>query len=225
MPRSSNGLGKDESVTKSVRMPKELAAKWTAYSKSRGETVTETHRAVIQFLVDQPGDLQEALDALVTKLIAARDQLQASRVDAEAPVTTETNPARVVTDRVEAGAKRRTELKLTASEREAVEEAAAARGCSVQHWITSMVRASLTQGHLFGVEEMQAFGESNYQLMAMGRNLNQITRQINADPDKNLHRLSAEAIDRLAKRLDDHRYQVHRALYACSHRWELARPS
>ena len=224
MPRKSNGLGKDESSIVRLRVPNDVERAWADYCEKHGATAAEGLRAVLQFLVTRPEGVQEGLNVFISRVMRARDRPSPSLATEQAANDDDQPPRRVVTDRVETERKRRLEVKLTPSEYDAVSEAAQERGCSSQHWVTSMVRASLTHGHLFGAEEMKAFGESSYQLMAIGRNLNQITRQINADPDKHLHRVTAEALAKLEKRIDDHRYQVHRALYACSHRWELARP-
>lgn len=118
--------------------------------------------------------------------------------------------------------KRRVELRLTPSEYEALAEIADERECSIQWWVTSLVRAALTRGITVGGAELKTLGESNYQLMAIGRNLNQIAKQMNTDPGSG-QALKLEYIQALTEELQVHRKKVAALIYASSERWELRR--
>jgi DNA repair ATPase RecN len=115
-------------------------------------------------------------------------------------------------------------LKIFFAESELAALAAVAdeRECSIQFWITSLVRARLTDGVSLGGAELKALGESLYQVTAIGRNLNQITHHINADPGKNLHRITERSIGRLLGVIEAHRVATHRVIEANTHRWKLA---
>ena len=70
----------------------------------------------------------------------------------------------------------RFEILMTKSEKAAVQERANLERCSQRRWIIDAIRAGLTREPQFGMKEIDALGESNYQLLAIGRNLNQIGR-------------------------------------------------
>lgn len=219
VPRVSKlGLGKDDSTVVRIRVPNQLKDGWEAYCERLGPTTAqEGMRAVMGFLVSQPGDVQDALGELVDRLLgqqqAASQAAAASDLAPEAPLG--------ATDKIDAGPKKRVGLSLTPSEYNAVSAIAQERQCSVQFWLTSLMRAALTNGITVGGAELKALGDFSYQLSGIGRNLNQMARQINADPDAHIHRLKAEAIDRLNDQVREGRALVGSLIDACSHRWEL----
>ena len=75
--------------------------------------------------------------------------------------------------------KERIEIRLTKTEMAKTREHAENEGCSPNRWIINLVRANLTKRPQFGMKELDALGESNKQLLAIGRNLNQLIRAIN----------------------------------------------
>lgn len=215
MPRVSRlGLGRDESRPVRVRVPNELADEWETYCKTYGEvTAHEGLRQIMKTLVRQKREVQAALPALIERLVqTAKEQRQAA-------VVPETPVAAVET--IDRGKKKRVELGFTPSEYAQLAAIAEERECSVQFWLTSLTRAALTRGITVGGAELKALGEFNYQLMAIGRNLNQITHQINADPGKHLQNLRAETIAQVGAKIDEGRKLTHALVAACSHRWEL----
>lgn len=219
MPRPSKlGLGKNESSVVRLRVPNELKADWDRYCCAMGETTAqESLRAVMRFLTSQPGDVQAALGGLVNRLMEAEAKAKASKHQATlAPIK-----PMATTEVVDRGPKKRLQLLLTPTENDAVKRIASERECSRQFWITSLVRAALTNGITVGGAELKALGEFNYQLMAIGRNLNQIAHQINADPDKHLHRLRIDELQKLAQQIKEGREYTHALVNACSHRWEI----
>lgn len=197
MPRENNlGLGREESGVYRLRVPNDLLADWKSYAAANSDTAPEAIRALMRHLLNRPGHKQGS----------------------RAPAEGKQHKAGADIDRSK---KKRVELQLTESEHAALAELAEDRECSIQFWVVSLIRAALTNGVTTGVSELKALGHSNYQLMAIGRNLNQITHQINADPAKNLHKLTGREIDKLAQVITAHRAEVQAVIHACSERWTI----
>ena len=68
--------------------------------------------------------------------------------------------------------------------------------------------------------ELQALAESSYQLRAIGRNLNQITRAINAGNDAQ-GRAQLAIVGELKEQIDRHLGKVGRLLESNIERWKL----
>lgn len=68
------------------------------------------------------------------------------------------------------------------------------------------------------MDEVDALGESNYQLLALGRNLNQIARHMN---EGGYEPVTAERIEALSRIIDNHTEKVSRAIRASIERWDL----
>jgi hypothetical protein len=115
--------------------------------------------------------------------------------------------------------RRRTELRLTHSEHAAIEQIAAQLQVSENVWIINLIRANLTRSAQFGMAELQVLGESNSQLLAIGRNLNQIARWMNANqgsapPEK-------ERIVAIYQMILKHTDQVTQVMRANIDRWVI----
>lgn len=122
--------------------------------------------------------------------------------------------------RDEGGRKIRKEVRLTESEARHAQRMAAAAGFSVPMWIAALVRAQLTQNPQFGQREQELLGESNYQLLALGRNLNQIAKSLNTAPqDRNVYRI--DQIDDLRASIKAHVKRVVAAMQSITERWKL----
>ncbi|KPY98644.1 plasmid mobilization relaxosome protein MobC [Pseudomonas syringae] len=68
------------------------------------------------------------------------------------------------------------------------------------------------------MSEIEALGESNYQLLAIGRNLNQIARKLNeGDP----YPIQKELIKGLSAIIDRHTHVVSSAIRASLEHWDL----
>lgn len=215
MPRPSVlGLGRDESKVVALRVPAELQREWKVYCETYGEVAAqEGLRLVMKALVGQKRELRGSLPEVIEWLLQkAAEKQKAAMVPDEAAVVGES---------IDRGKKKRVELGFTPSEYAKLTAIAEERECSVQFWITSLTRAALTKGIAVGGAELKALGELNYQLMAIGRNLNQVVHQINADPDKHLHRMRVEAIEKVGAKIDAGRQATHALVNACSHRWEI----
>lgn len=114
--------------------------------------------------------------------------------------------------------KARIEVRLTPSEKEKLLELAALENCSPQVWLVNIVRATLTHQPQCGMGEIEALGESNYQLLAIGRNLNQIAKKLNHGVNVTV---TVEQIQSLRKLIKDHTKQVSNALRASVERWRI----
>lgn len=114
--------------------------------------------------------------------------------------------------------KLRFEILLTTSEKAAINERATFERCSVRRWIVDAIRAGLTHEPQFGMPEIDALGESNYQLLAIGRNLNQISRKLN---EGHYEPITVERIEALRQLIDKHTDTVSKAIRASLERWHL----
>jgi hypothetical protein len=112
----------------------------------------------------------------------------------------------------------RFEILLTKSEKAAIQERANLERCSQRRWIVDAIRAGLTHEPQFGMKEVEALGESNYQLLSIGRNLNQVAKRLN---EGHLEPVTVEAIERLRIRIDKHIDIVSSAIRASLERWNV----
>lgn len=111
-------------------------------------------------------------------------------------------------------------VRLTASEAKKLEVLAEASGYSSSKWITAMIRGHLTRGPQLGQQELEKLGQSNYQLVALGRNLNQIAKALNTKPeDTKVYRL--DLIQALEQEIKQHVQQVSAVLLGNAERWQL----
>lgn len=112
----------------------------------------------------------------------------------------------------------RFEILLTASEKAAIKERAQIERCSMRRWIIDAIRIGLTHEPQFGMDEIDALGESNYQLLALGRNLNQIARSLNAGTHEPV---TIEMIAALSGLIQKHTEVVSKAIRASLERWDI----
>lgn len=114
--------------------------------------------------------------------------------------------------------KMRFEILMTRSEKAAVLERANLERCSQRRWIIDAIRAGLTKEPQFGMKEIESLGESNYQLLAIGRNLNQVAKAMN---EGKRDTVTIEAIERLRMVIDKHTAKVSDAIRASLERWNI----
>lgn len=115
--------------------------------------------------------------------------------------------------------RRRVELRLTATEFSGIEEFARQIGNSPNAWIVNLIRANLTRMPQLGLHELQALGKSNSQLLAIGRNLNQIARWMNANRGSAPPEL--ERIEQLYRFIVTHTEEVTAIMRSNIDRWTL----
>ncbi len=112
----------------------------------------------------------------------------------------------------------RFEILMTKSEKAAVLERSNLERCSQRRWIIDAIRAGLTREPQFGMKEIDALGESNYQLLAIGRNLNQVAKAMN---EGRRDSVTTESIERLRQTIDAHTEKVSTAIRASLERWNI----
>ena len=115
-------------------------------------------------------------------------------------------------------AKVRFEILLTPSEKAAIQERAELERCSQRRWVVDAIRAGLTREPQFGMKEIEALGESNYQLLSIGRNLNQVAKAMN---EGRRDSVTIESIERLRQIIDAHTDKVSGAIRASLERWNI----
>lgn len=116
--------------------------------------------------------------------------------------------------------RRRLEVRLTESEHCHIQAQADQQRMSANQWVINLIRANLAAEPQFGMDELRVLGESNSRLLAIGRNLNQIARQINAGHIEH-DRLKVEHIEKLSRHIVAHTGQVSDAMRANIDRWRL----
>lgn len=117
------------------------------------------------------------------------------------------------------GGKRRLELRLTPSEFAAVQARANAGENTPQEWLIALLRAHLTATpQPVGKLERQALMESNYQLLKIGRNLNQIAKHLNEGLPE---RFGSEDVQSLRAEIRAHCERVSKTLRANTERWQV----
>ncbi|KWN83006.1 plasmid mobilization relaxosome protein MobC [Burkholderia stagnalis] len=111
-------------------------------------------------------------------------------------------------------------LRLTASEREALSQVAEKAGFkTAQRWIIAALRIYLTQKPHLSDNEISVLADSNFQLAAIGRNLNQIAKRLNSEPDVSSYRL--DVIEDVSKRIRQHTEFVSSLLQMNIERWKI----
>lgn len=128
------------------------------------------------------------------------------------------NTYRQVAEATTCEPKQRFEILLTASEKAAIKERAQIERCSMRRWIVDAIRIGLTHEPQFSMDEIDALGESNYQLLALGRNLNQIARRLN---EGGYEPLTIERIEALSRLIQKHTEAVSRTIRASLERWDI----
>lgn len=112
----------------------------------------------------------------------------------------------------------RFEIALTPSEKAAIKSRLDGKR-SMRDWIASAIRGALTKEPQFGAAELAALADSNYQLLAMGRNLNQIARKMN---ERKAVDFPAERVKDIERVIAAHTKAVSAVMRASQERWPLA---
>ncbi|MGO1845616.1 MAG: plasmid mobilization relaxosome protein MobC [Halomonas sp.] len=85
-------------------------------------------------------------------------------------------------------------------------------------WTTAVVLAALHREPVLTDAEVSALRESNRELAAIGRNLNQVARALNIE-FRESDRIKQESIEQLAERIEQHKDQVASLLSRNMNRW------
>ena len=101
-----------------------------------------------------------------------------------------------------------------------VKTLASEQGFSVSKWVVALIRGHVTHRPQFGQHELDQLAQSNYQLVSIGRNLNQIARSLNTNPDDH-SAYNVETIEALRDHIKAHTAKVSRLVAANTDRWKL----
>ncbi|MBK9307872.1 MAG: plasmid mobilization relaxosome protein MobC [Nitrospira sp.] len=114
----------------------------------------------------------------------------------------------------------RMELNLTTSELAALKRMAEHEGYVPTKWVVAMVRAKLTGQPQVGQPELETLARSNQQLLALGRNLNQIAKVLNTTPE-NKTAFRGEIVTELSRVIQAHAKKVSDVLRGTVERWHI----
>ncbi|HMS82655.1 MAG TPA: hypothetical protein PKD12_03280 [Nitrospira sp.] len=114
----------------------------------------------------------------------------------------------------------RIELNLTTSELAALKRMAGHEGYVPTKWVVAMVRTKLTGQPQAGQPELETLARSNQQLLALGRNLNQIAKVLNTAP-QNRAAFRVEVMTELSRVIQAHTKKVSDVLRGTVERWHL----
>jgi len=114
----------------------------------------------------------------------------------------------------------RMEVHLTTSELAALKKMAGHEGYVPTKWVVAMIRTKLTGQPHVGQPELERLTRSNHQLLALGRNLNQIAKVLNTAP-QNRAAFRVEAITELSRVIQAHTDKVSDVLRGTVARWQL----
>jgi hypothetical protein len=114
----------------------------------------------------------------------------------------------------------RMELNLTSSELAALKKMAGHEGYLPTKWLVAMIRTKLTGQPHVGQPELERLTRSNQQLLALGRNLNQIAKVLNTSP-QNRTAFRVEVITELSRVIRAHTDKVSDVLRGTVERWHL----
>jgi predicted DNA binding CopG/RHH family protein len=191
MPRTAKLGATRSSYVFRVRVPDDLRVQWEEHCAKKDRKPAGTIRSLMRYMV------QDIQPPAVKEWVAAQ-------------TTPETDQA----------AKERVEVRLTQSEYAAVKERAEAEGISLQRYVVNCVRASLTNEPQFTMEATKALWESAFQLRAVGRNLNQITRAINMGRELTA---TEKQLQGMADYIQRHTDKANAVLDASLYRWRVKR--
>lgn len=117
---------------------------------------------------------------------------------------------------VSAAALRRCEIRLSSDEHTALMRLAEEEGMTLSRWFQALVRLHLSGRPQFGRQEIAALVESNQQIRAIGRNLNQVAHRLNEGSGEGV---SAEQMQGLRDAIETHKSHVRVLLDANGKRW------
>lgn len=102
-------------------------------------------------------------------------------------------------------------LKLNPVETAFLNEAAAQADMSVSAFIRMALRSQMTKMAILNNDEVTAVYQSNFQLLRIGRNLNQIARALNAQEPTEV---TSKKIEEVMTAIDEHTEKVRRLIAA-----------
>lgn len=119
----------------------------------------------------------------------------------------------------QAGRSNQIKIRLNGEGLAALDKRASKEGYSNRTgWTTGVVLAALYREPVLTDGEVEALRESNRELAAIGRNLNQVARALNIE-FRESDKLKQESIEKLAERIEKHKEQVAGLLSRNMSRW------
>ena len=100
----------------------------------------------------------------------------------------------------------------------AVRERATHKGMSASRWKARLIQSHLMREPVLSDGQIDALRDSNLELRAIGRNLNQIARALNARPEET-DRLKLEAVNALADVIKTHVETAVRLIHHSQNDW------
>ena len=112
-------------------------------------------------------------------------------------------------------------LRIPAPVLEAARKHSRSKGMAISRWIVCLVQASLFKTPVMSREELLQLRECNYELAAIGRNLNQIARVLNAAPTET-EKLNKNLIEALQQSVSGTQNAVKNLISASRKAWETS---
>lgn len=120
----------------------------------------------------------------------------------------------------EAARMRRTTVWMPGFILDAAKSRAKSRGMMTGRWIAFLLQSHLLQMPVMAGDELRALGDCNYELAAIGRNLNQIARVLNADQTET-NRLKRNLIIALQSSISETQQTIRKLVRASNNTWSL----
>jgi len=189
MPRNAKIGATRSSYVYTLRLPDDLQEQWLSYCKRNDKKAAATLRALMRYLIQD--DMPHEIQQRIAEQVEGKP---------------------------DNGPKKRMEVRFTPTEYQSMTTRAEAEGCSPQSWVINCVRASLTHEPQFTMEATKALWESSYQLRAIGRNLNQVAKQLNEGKSGTI---LPKQIEKLASFIYQHTDKVAVVQDASLGRWRM----
>ncbi|MBM7072421.1 plasmid mobilization relaxosome protein MobC [Shewanella sp. 202IG2-18] len=115
----------------------------------------------------------------------------------------------------------RVSVRLTNHCLQKLQQQAIAEGyVSQSNWVRASIMSNLYRDPVLSDDEIKTLRESNRELAAVGRNLNQIARVLNID-FRHSDKITREMIEILDNKINDHKAMVNNLINKNCRRWEL----
>lgn len=121
------------------------------------------------------------------------------------------------------GGKNKVQIKvqITESEREGIRLRTHLHGGTRSGWVAKAIRSALTEMPILGGEQTKAIQNSNYQLMKIGGNINQIARRMNEHQEAQAKAIELKELQEIRKQINEHVLKVETLISTIEGRGEL----
>jgi predicted DNA binding CopG/RHH family protein len=149
--------------------------------------------------------------------LSESELLRVRVVDRLEPATEHAVPA--TSEPQESAAPDRMTVWLPAGLKEAVKTRARQRGMAPSRWMASLAQFNLTNVAALNEDEVSQLRTSNRELAAIGRNINQVARALNA-PLQNKDRVPLRQLEQLAKAVEKNRAAIAGLIRGTKSAWQ-----